>query len=537
MKIQNKILSSAVSIALTAMSANIYADTTEDLVNALVTKGILTEDEGNLLSKAHEKKMKNTPIIKNKGGKFSLMSADEKNEIALTGRMHFDVAASSVNENDVAGNVDSDYSSSANYGSYDRDAKSVSSDGEYEMRRARIGLKGKLDGIWKYSAVLDPGNKKGGLDEFWLAFAPNKEFNITAGQFKQAFNLEGITSSNDIDMMERSFINQISPHKKLGIGISGEPTKGMTYQVTRYQENINNDVIEAESNYSGRLTYDFASANGMKDSIFHVGLSGFTEDYAQTPTTSSNGTSVTTATTHAALFNFRSSGRGISPIASLQLSGAYLTGGGASEKGKVAVNVESKFYGLEAIVAKGPFKVQAEWAKGDFDGSDPTYGNQASADISTGYLTGGWLLTGETYAKAYKGGKMGGLKPNTPFDMESGKGIGLFEITARYQRLSISDISAMDTNGTYTETRWRGMNPTASTSAESYTTCAGNCSTGANQFGLGLKWVANENVMFKVDYERTNFDDALQMADIGGSTTTDTIDKENFISARMQYAF
>ena len=36
-----------------AFSVPVFSDTTEDLVNALVTKGILTEDEAALLTKKH----------------------------------------------------------------------------------------------------------------------------------------------------------------------------------------------------------------------------------------------------------------------------------------------------------------------------------------------------------------------------------------------------------------------------------------------------------------------------------------------------
>ena len=52
----NKILTGAVSAAVLSLSGMVYADTTEDLVNALVTKGVLTEEEGALLSKGHDKK-------------------------------------------------------------------------------------------------------------------------------------------------------------------------------------------------------------------------------------------------------------------------------------------------------------------------------------------------------------------------------------------------------------------------------------------------------------------------------------------------
>jgi len=46
----------AISLALLSITNVSYADTTQDLVNALVTKGVLTEEEGTLLSKGHDKK-------------------------------------------------------------------------------------------------------------------------------------------------------------------------------------------------------------------------------------------------------------------------------------------------------------------------------------------------------------------------------------------------------------------------------------------------------------------------------------------------
>ena len=40
-------------VSTLAFSVPVFSDTTEDLVNALVTKGILTEDEAALLTKKH----------------------------------------------------------------------------------------------------------------------------------------------------------------------------------------------------------------------------------------------------------------------------------------------------------------------------------------------------------------------------------------------------------------------------------------------------------------------------------------------------
>jgi phosphate-selective porin len=76
--------------------------------------------------------------------------------------------------------------------------------------------KANLDGMWKYDVVLNANGKGGNnLDTASLTWAAMKPFQIQFGRFKQAFNLEGLTSSNDIDFNERSFMNQISPHKKV----------------------------------------------------------------------------------------------------------------------------------------------------------------------------------------------------------------------------------------------------------------------------------------------------------------------------------
>ncbi|MFL2964272.1 MAG: hypothetical protein ACJZ13_02150, partial [Methylophilaceae bacterium] len=103
-----KIITGAVSAAVLSLSAVVYADTTGDLVNALVTKGVLTEEEGALLSKGHDKKKANTPVLTNKGGKFKIQSADGKNEIALTGRMHFDYRNSDLDDGDFGTDIEAD---------------------------------------------------------------------------------------------------------------------------------------------------------------------------------------------------------------------------------------------------------------------------------------------------------------------------------------------------------------------------------------------------------------------------------------------
>jgi phosphate-selective porin OprO/OprP len=518
-----KIITGAVSAAVLSLSGVVYADTTGDLVNALVTKGVLTEEEGALLSKGHDKKKANTPVLTNKGGKFKIQSADGKNEIGLTGRMHFDYRNSDLDDSDLGNTVTDEY---------DVDGKSLSSS-EFEMRRARIGIKGKLDGIWKYDVVLNANGKSGkNLDTASLTFAPKKAFNIQFGRFKQAFNLEGLTSSNDIDFNERSFINQISPHKKLGIALKGAPTKGMTYMVSKYQEGYSDSDSENENNYSARLTYNWAEANKIKDSIFHVGFSGFSEDYQHTPKTSSNGG--TGGTTHSKFMKFKSAGRGYSPLVSLEIEGETLAGGGASSKGKVNNQIDAHMYGLEGILAKGPFKLQGEFASGSYQGRNMVRNAEVEADIKAAYLTASYVLTGEHYAKSYKGGKMKGIKVANPFDFENGTGTGAWEVAARYEYLDVDNVDI--TNGSTTKTRVRGAFDCNSATAAEYGegTDYRGCSAGAKQYTIGLKWIANPNVLAKISYTYSDYDNDIIAPD---TSETETFDSEQLLQTRIQWMF
>jgi phosphate-selective porin OprO/OprP len=394
--------------------------------------------------------------------------------------------------------------------------------------------------MWKYDVVLNGvGKSTNVLDTASLTWAAMKPFQIQFGRFKQAFNLEGLTSSNDIDFNERSFMNQISPHKKLGIAFKGTPTKGMTYAFTKYQEGYKNDVTEEENNYSGRLTYNWAEANKIKDSIFHVGIAGFTEDYASRPKTSSNGPSHTTnATTHSNLFKFKSAGRGYSPLALIDIEGETLSHAGASQKGKTANQHESKFAAVEGIFAKGPFKLQGEYGRGEYEGKNPISGNAAEADLEIGYISANYILTGEHYSKSYKGGKMKGIKVKNPFDFEKGTGTGAWEIGARYEYLGVDDTKI--TNGKNNETRLRGAFDCGGTTKASYDTDAGGgyntgCDLDVHQYTLGLKWIANPNVLAKVSLTYSDYGHDLIAPDT--KDEEQTFDSETLLQTRIQWMF
>ena len=120
-------------------------------------------------------------------------------EAKVTGRVHFDARMIDNSLNALA----------------DRDSASVGD--TFEVRRARIGVVGTINKDIAYEIV---GNGVGGttnwIDTAWANYGFNKDAQVRVGRFKQPFSLEELTSSNNIDFMERSYGNQMVPGKRLG---------------------------------------------------------------------------------------------------------------------------------------------------------------------------------------------------------------------------------------------------------------------------------------------------------------------------------
>jgi phosphate-selective porin OprO/OprP len=202
---KNKLITSALSAAVMAMSANIvYADSTEDLVNALVTKGVLTEEEGALLSKnsAKEKKHQAQVTIDKKG--LTVKSADDQFTMQIGGRLHATYAGHS---ND-------------SYANASGTAIDDPIDGT-EIRRARLYAKGKMYGKFNYMAEVDFGGNGTSVKDFFMEYNPNKNWVFTAGHQKHAFSMEIQESSNDIMFAERSLVSALSvPAFDRAIGVN-----------------------------------------------------------------------------------------------------------------------------------------------------------------------------------------------------------------------------------------------------------------------------------------------------------------------------
>jgi phosphate-selective porin OprO/OprP len=510
----NKKLAVAVSGAVLLMAGQFaLADSATDIVDALVSKGVLTEEEGKLITKGHTSKTSVTPVVKEKDGSFTLESANGRNSIQLTGRMHLDYRYSDLN-GDI-GNVS------------DRDTATMAD--QFELRRARLGVKGKFANDFKYEVVGNlPGTAT--IDVAYLDFAKYEQMQLRVGKFKQPFGLEQLISSNNITMMERSYVDQTVPGKKLGFQVMGAPTKGMTYAGSVFQHNDTELDIgpDGKNSFAGRATINFAEIMGNKEMVMHLGLSGMESRYAvrssQTSQTDKDVLSATNMTQTATISAFRSAGRGLSNVFRGQVYGVACTTGAASCPSEYSVSVEQKSLGLEGIIASGPFKLMGEYSLGEFKGQGmhTAKANTVNYDTETYFLETGYFITGEKYADSYKGGVFSSFKPKNEFDLDKGN-LGAIELALRAEGFEVDD-----------------TNLSASTAGRFQGTLNGSSATGvkskAQTYTAGVRWILNPNLHIKANYAHSNFDNAFTAIDVNGATTNG-IKKENLLMLRTQYMF
>jgi phosphate-selective porin OprO/OprP len=530
----NKKLAVAVSGAVLLMAGQAaLADSATDIVDALVSKGVLTEEEGKLITKGHTSKTSVTPVVKEKDGAFTLSSPNGKNSIQLTGRLHFDYRNSDINSYGAAG--------AGNYGTdYDRDSASTAD--HFLIRRARIGVKGRLGGIADYEVVGNlPGTAT--LDVAYLDFNKYEPLSFRFGKFKQPYNLEEQTSSNNIDFVERSYINQNAPGKKLGAMLHGQG-KGVTYAGSIYQ--MNDDATstkDKDMSYAGRGTLNFAELMDNKDMVLHVGVAGFDAEYQIAPALSNNtGDNLVASETRGTVFGFRSAGGGLSNLYRAQIAGTTVgTGFGYGNTSPTTSSVKARALGLEGIVAYNNFKIQGEYSRADYKAnangrsSDPV--ESISADVDTAYIEALWIVTGEKYSDSYKKGAFGSIKPKSEFNFDTGSGYGAWELGVRYEMFDVTDTNHTGTGISRFQGTVNGGSALDSGQTCKVTNATCDANGGAKTTTVGIKWVMNPNMLFKANWAHTSFDNAYKPIDLKNNDTQKNIGSEDLIMIRGQYMF
>ncbi len=506
-KLNKLVVATLASSILLGFGVSAFADSTDDILNALIAKGVLTEEEGALLVNGRtlekESKAKKPDLVFKDG--MTIATPDGKHSVSLGGRIHADYRNFNHGKNEDRTN-----------------GNTANESDTFDLRRARIELKGKFYEYYDFQFSGDfagqtNGNTGATLDQAWVNIGYYKPVQVKIGQFKVPLSMERKMSSNAIDFMERSLHDTLGSYEDRGVMLWGVPKDGLTYALAAVNGEGNKNRNDADSRVSKpefqlNGTVNFAQLMENKDAVYHVGLGFADTDISKNNNASGTGLAGSSAADNTFWFagsnQARTEGRGVN---FLKLPGLISANG-------VDNAVNRKRYAMEGAVGLGPVKVTAEWLRNSFSGDlTPTQG--FNADVDAWYASALWNITGEKYADFYKEGVFTAVKPKNNFDFNTFSG-GVWQLGIRYSHLDASDFNT----ATF-----------ASAAGGSAANNVSKTSTDSNTFEadgitLGLNFAPTPNTRFMLNYIETRFDTPIL---IEGAPE----DKEKAITFRSQFNF
>ena len=399
------LLGGAVSLATPVYAAN---DAMMDLLKILRDKGSISAEEYELLanaSKADKEKVegvanelnakvdkatKKLPKIKT-DGKFSVASQDGDWEFRPIGRVFWDYVA-----------INRDEGAIGTYG-----------DSGAELRRARLGMQGKIKPFsWKFEMDW-ADTSAGGLSwkDVWLAYNGKNDFGkywIKFGQAHTAFGHTTISSSKYMPMIRRPLFAGGPQHeRRVGVSAYQEGSNWFVHGSAQVPP-LNDNIVGGQAVGEDRKTYAVRIGGTPykkdKNHLFHIGGSYQYEDLQ--------------GDTFNNLDNNLVSHLGDGDQLEWDSAEAGLT-----------VEEVNAFSG-EAISVWGPLHGAFEYVAWDIDTA-----TAGSFDVNGWAFDVGYFLTGESMNYKTKG-HFSGTKPKNSV---TNGGIGAWQVVARYEQFDLRD--------------------------------------------------------------------------------------------------
>ncbi len=334
--------------------------------------------------------------VKMKGPSPTIESPDGDFTMNVTGRVHWDV------------------------GFYDEAADGDRFNNGSNLRRARLGVKGKIMDDWGYNIVLDGGDSAADdvdIDTAFVSYKGLKPLSVAFGQHKAPLTLEDRTSSNDIPFIERSLSTNlfVGPAGGKRLGLSGIASGDMWWiGAGVFGEKLGVDDSDGDDeqwSYHGRLA--FAPVREKEYGV-HLGASGWL-----LPETQMIEIGEDTSDYEPGTCSFRD--RPEFRVDDSRLIDA-----------KVERAEDCYGIGAEFAMWYAPMWAAAEYTQfgGRMDDSD--------VDFDAYYIQAGWVLTGEGRPYSMKKAAWSGVKPANPFAAD-GSGAGAFELVGRYSHANLID--------------------------------------------------------------------------------------------------
>jgi phosphate-selective porin OprO/OprP len=403
----------AVATLLLVGTVPAIADEYTDTLDILLQKGILSKQEHAIKIELHKDRLENKEFQSSRIDK----DVKDNNNYRLSKANDGSVMENGLGIKSKDGNTTAQFTGRIHmdYRRYTPSYTAGQSTDPYqdvlEVRRGRFGVRGQIAKDFKYLLLANFGNDVGAsattttIDEFWVNYAAVTEAQLQVGTFKMPFSLEQLTSSNNIDFMERSLIGstdgEFIPAKETGVMLHGIPKPGFTYALALSRGRANKSTTVDGVDVVGRLTTNIAEVIQNKDFVAHLGAAYSTGNLK----------------TGVAPASGRTEGRNQS---------AWFTGSTTLSGDTVRTR-----QGLEAAFAWKGLKVQGEHFNFNYD---PTTGTDK--EITGHYVQAIYNITGESHN--YKDGVFGWIKPNSAF---TSGGRGAWQVGVRASEFNAEDIT------------------------------------------------------------------------------------------------
>jgi len=271
-----------------------------------------------------------------------------------------------------------------------------------EVRRARLGGKATLFTNWHGELDIDFTKNEVEMKDMWIGYLGFSNSMVKFGNYKEPFSLETLTSSKYITFMERSYADNLSPDRGMGVGYVRWGSWWQTAVGAFGQTAGSVDASGRDEGYglTGRLTVAPINSPGR---LLHFGgaLSRRTPNGAPAPDTNT--------------VRFRAR-----PETNVSQA-RFLT------TGKIRLVDHWTLYNAEFAGVYGPSSLQAEYTQTNVD----RLSGLPSPSFNGGYVFVSYFLTGESRPYLVEEGEFDRVIPKN-----SG---GAWELAARVSTLDLND--------------------------------------------------------------------------------------------------
>ena len=407
----------ALAIAIVAPARADDSDL-ERRIEALEKEIRLLKDEFRASRQKTDAAIPSGPRMTMKGPAPTFESEDGRYSLSITGRVNLDVAL--YDQQAASGPTDTRLVPDLNSGS--------------NLRRARLGVRGRIDGDWRYRLEIDGGGTPPGgfgLPFAYLSYVGWEPLNLTLGKAFAPNGFERNVAALDTAFIERSIATDLA----VANGAGARSGLRAVLRGERWYAGAGlygaGDGVEADDeqiSVNGRLVVLPIKTDRA---LLHLGASGW---YIPEPDQDGD-----------ERLRWR-----VAPEIRVD-SNALID----AQSNALLANDNAFMWGLELAGRYGPFWAQGEYFRFGMDQTpDPAEALALAPDLAYGayYVSAGYVLTGE--ARPYDIGRARWLRvrPADPFSLSKGHW-GAWEIAARYSYADLDDEANTFSNGVLVGTR------------------------------------------------------------------------------------